>query len=378
MDELSMIREAYGEPAPPTLREMTEARARMFEEPASRRRVQVGWRFRAGLGLVAAGAAVAIAVTVTGSGSPAPPTVDLGKRAVLAAAERAAAQPTGRYWFSDQIQGRSFVMRPESGEYAIVGAHSEGFQWAGARTGDGGAFYGRDLPARPLTPQDAAAWKRAGSPGTFRVWEKDHYSTYTRGTTQWKANREGASRGGTFLVGGRTMTVAQIQGLPTDPGALAKMFFDSGGKAGVPVPAGRPMSPSDKMLVTSDLLELSPLPPKVRAGLMRALAAQPGIRAVGRATDPLGRTGVALAAADEPVRVDAGLGAPPQEQGEYRVRSELVFDRRDGMLLAEQRVLTRPGGAYRTREPGFVIGYWAVRDSGWTDTKPKPPTGLPS
>ncbi|MEV0661619.1 hypothetical protein ACIBI3_05470 [Actinomadura luteofluorescens] len=377
MDELSTIREAYGEPAPPTLREMTEARARVFEEPVSHRRVRVGWRFKAGLGLLASGTAVAVAVTVTGSGSPAPPTVDLGKRAVLAAAERAAAQPTGRYWFSDQIQGKAFIMRPKTGEYAIVGAHSEGFQWAGAKSGDGGAFYGRDLSARPLTPQDAAAWKRAGSPKTFRVWAKDHYSTYTSDATPWKANPMGASHGGKFLVGGRTMTVAQIQDLPTDPRALARMFFDSG-RAGVPVPAGRPMSPADKMLVTSDLLELSPLPPKVRAGLMRALAAQPGIRALGKAADPLGRTGVALATADESVRVDGELGAPPAERGEYRVRSELVFDRRDGMLLAEQRVLTRPGGAYRTREPGFVIDYWAVRDSGWTDARPKPPSGLPS
>ncbi|MEV4005566.1 CU044_5270 family protein [Actinomadura sp. NPDC049753] len=379
MDELKMIREAYGDPVPPTLPETTEARARMFEGPVPRRRVRLGWRFRAGLGVLASGAAVAVAVTVTGSGSPAPPAVDLGKQAVLAAAEKAAAQPTGRYWFSDQIQGQSYVMRPKTGTYAIVGAHSETFSWSAAERGGGEAFYGRDLPARPLTPRDAAAWRRAGSPDEFRVWSNDHYWTYDRKATKWEVDDPDPKGGGRFFVRGERLTVQDIQNLPEDPAALARRFYRPGppkDRAAVR-PLDRVMDAGGRLRVTADLLENAPLPPRVRAGLMRALAAQPGVRSLGAATDPLGRTGVALAVDDQVSKVDGEYGAPRQEQGEYRSRSELVFDRETGDLLAEQDVLTVPGGAYREQPPGFVINYWVVRNTGWTDAVPKPPARLP-
>ncbi len=68
MDELRTIREAYGEPEPPTLREMTEARAATAGRRA--RRVRFGWQLRLGVGVAAAGAAVAAAVAVTAPGSP--------------------------------------------------------------------------------------------------------------------------------------------------------------------------------------------------------------------------------------------------------------------------------------------------------------------
>ncbi|WP_149260490.1 CU044_5270 family protein [Actinomadura sp. K4S16] len=387
MDELRAISEAYGEPAPPTLREMTEARARMFQEPASRRRVRLGWRFKAGLGVVASGAAVAVAVTVTGSGSPAPPApaVDLGRQAVLAAAEKAAAQPTGKYWFSDQIQGQSYIMRPKTGAYAIVGAHSETFFWSAAERGGGNVGYGRDLPARPFTERDAAAWRRAGSPKEFRVWSNDHYWTYAQKATKWETDDPDGEGGGRFYVqgtGGKELTVEEIQNLPDDPDALARMFFtlDTPRDRLIARRAKRasPALPASRWLgVTASLLEDVPLPPRVRAGLMRALAAQPGVRSLGAATDPLGRTGVALAVDNPVAKVDGEFGAPPQERGEYRSRSELVFDKETGELLAEQDVLTVPGGAYREQPPGFVINYWVVRDTGWTDTVPKPPAKLP-
>ncbi|WP_021600368.1 CU044_5270 family protein [Actinomadura welshii] len=397
MDELRTIREAYGEPAPPTAREIADARAVWDGKPA--RRTLFGWPARLGLGIVAAGAAAAVAVAVTAQGSPeAPPSrVDLGRQAVLAAAAKAELMPTGKYWYTDQIQGQSYMMRPKTGSYAIVGAHSETFQWAAAKQGGGEAFYGRDLPSRPLTAKDEAAWRRAGSPTKFKVWSNDHYYTYGQKTTGWEVDDPDPAGGGKYFVQGtgRSLTVAEIQRLPTDPEALATMFYapkpprDSKGvrpferKAGRPLdrkavrPLDRMSTPSAKLGVTAALLENTPLPPKVRAGLMRALAAQPGIRSLGKATDPLGRKGVALATEDRPSTVDGEYGAPPEEQGTYKARSELVFDPATGELLAEQLVLTEPGGAYRDREPGFVINYWLVRDTGWTDAKPKPPAKPP-
>ncbi|MCP9980913.1 CU044_5270 family protein [Actinomadura madurae] len=337
-----------------------------------------------GLGIVAAGAAAAVAVAVTGQGSPgAPPSrVDLGRRAVLAAAAKAELMPTGKYWYTDQIQGQSYMMRPKTGSYAIVGAHSETFQWAAAKQGGGEAFYGRDLPARPLTEKDEAAWRRAGSPTKFKVWSNDHYYTYGQKTTEWEVDDPDPAGGGKYFVQGtgRSLTVGEIQRLPTDPGALAKLFYtpDRDAKNKAVRLRDRKMTPSVKLGITASLLENTPLPPKVRAGLMRALTAQPGIRSLGTATDPLGRKGVALAAEERPSTVNGEFGAPPEEQGTYKARSELVFDPATGELLAEQLVLTEPGGAYRDREPGFVINYWLVRDTGWTDAKPKPPPSDPS
>ncbi|WP_396448422.1 hypothetical protein [Actinomadura sp.] len=391
MDELQMIREAYGEPEPPTPRQMTEARARVLAEPGLHRK-RHGWRIKAGLGAVAAGAAVAVAVTVTGSGSPAPPSrVDLGRQAVLAAAEKAAAQPTGTYWFSDRIDGQSYIVRAKTGGYAIVGAHFESFRWAGAKAGTGEAFYGRDLPARPLTPRDERLWRKAGSPAKFRVWSNDHYYTYDTSRTPWRANAPDPHGGGTWLNDDRT--TEDILALPADPGALAEMFFDPDESR---EPAKPPtnererklaemrrqkreavMGPRNKVLLVGRVLSGSPVPPDVRAAFIRALAAQPGITAIGETADPLGRKGVALASASSTTKITAEWGAPPEEQGEFGSREEIIFDRATGGVLATQRVLTAPGGPYRDREPGFVISYGIVRDTGWTDTVPEPPAKPP-
>jgi hypothetical protein len=64
---------------------------------------------------------------------------------------------------------------------------------------DSDAFYMRDLGAHPLTPADRAAWRKAGSPSTWRVWSNDHYATLS--------SKPGASYGtvpGTWGQGERT------------------------------------------------------------------------------------------------------------------------------------------------------------------------------
>ncbi|WP_131739918.1 CU044_5270 family protein [Actinomadura roseirufa] len=401
MDELRMIREAYGTAAPPTPEETGAARALLWAEPAPGvapaarraagpggflRRPRFGWRLNAGLGLVAAGAAAAVAVAAIGSGAPDAPSsrpgrIDLDKQAVLAAASKAEQAPTGDYWHSEQIQGQSYIIRPKTGSYAIVGAHSETFTWSGAKSGLGQGFYGRDIPSRPLTPQDEKLWRKDGSPAKFKVFSNDHYSDYGRGKGPWRMDPQRPKDGGTWLDG---MTTEQVQDLPTDPGQLAKLFFHGfglkGPKAKAMAKAGKkdgPLTPAQAVLRVEDVLETAPVPPAVRAGLMRALAAQPGVRALGTAVDPLGRKGVALGA-DEPVtRITGQYGDPAADRGEYGSRVELIFDAKTGALLAQQRVLTRAGGPYRDQRPGFVINYWVVRDSGWSDAKPKPPADLP-
>ncbi|WP_433475840.1 hypothetical protein ACQPZP_01675 [Spirillospora sp. CA-142024] len=411
MDELQMVREAYGEPTPPTLREMTDARAAMFGKPP-RTRVRFGWRLKAGVGVVAVGAATAVAIAAVGSGSPAPPgspaEVDLDKKAVLAAAEKAEGQPTGKYWYSDSFDGQSYVIRAKTGTYAITAASSESFNWTGAKSGMGEAYYNRDLPARPATARDEALWRKAGSPSTFRVRGDGRYITYTTRAPKWRSsgpevgtNPDG---GGQFVgPGPGPATLEDLQKLPTDPAKLAKLFLSpgqgdpSGGNPSGADPSGRNPSGADpsgrnpsgadpsgaglsgadpsgrrgagpansyaQIWRTASVLG-GPIPPKVRAGLMRALAAQPGLRAIGRATDPMGRTGVALATDD-------------RAETSYRARDVIIFDQRTGALLSVQHELTKPGGEYAEMKPGFVINYKLDRSSGWTNTKPKPPAELP-
>lgn len=401
MNETARVRRLLGEPPPPSAEASARALARLEEAMApGRRRVRpsrAGRRFgrplQLGAGLVAAGAAAAVAIVATGQGSPgsppdAPPaSVDLGRQAVLVAADRAAEQPTGNYWSAERLSGQAYVVRAKTGTYAIFGAHDETFNWAGAKKGMGEAYYSRDLPARPQTPQDEALWRKAGSPSAIRVWSSDHYSTYSTKATEWRSEGPEVGLdpkgGGIFL----DKTVEELRHLPTDPAKLAAMFLDDDAmrraagldpkraKAeGARMGAGQ--TATLKIMRVSALLG-TPLPPKVRAGLMKALAAQPGVHAIGRVTDPLGRRGVALAAGDRDVTVTAEYGTPKDEQGTYRARQTIVFDERTGALLSRQYVLTKPGGPYARMKPGFVIEYQAVRAAGWTEAKPKPPAELP-
>ncbi|MFI0410526.1 CU044_5270 family protein [Actinomadura sp. 3N508] len=400
MDELRVVERAYGEPAPPTMEETAEARARMFGE-APRRRARFGWRVKAaGVGVVAVGAAAAVAVAAVGAGDPAGgggvarvgPEVDLGKAAVLVAAENAAKQEIGKYWFSDDVSGQSYVVPARTGAYVIVGAHTEAFRWAGAEPKSATGSAWRMIPARPQTPADAAAWRKAGSPVKIRAWSGDKWLTLnTVEKMGWETDHSDPSGGGTWYA---RMTTEELQNLPTDPKKLAEKFLTDEAlqwrAVGVPSPeklkelekerGPLPKHEFDsfaKLGAVGGLIANSPVPPKVRAGLMRAAADVPGVAAIGEVKDPLGRTGVALASASRTVEVTGESGTPRERQGTYQARKELVFDKETGEVLASQYVLTKPGGPYKDRRPGFVIDYMAVRDMGWTDTKPKPPIELP-
>ncbi|MEU8802452.1 CU044_5270 family protein [Spirillospora sp. NPDC048819] len=399
MDELRMIKEAYGEPVPPAPRETAEVRARMFGAPRSARS---GWRLRAGLGVVAVGAATAVAIAAVGSGGPSTGggvagggpqgEVNLGKEAVLVAAENAAKQEIGKYWFSDDVGGQSYVVQADTGSYVMVGAHTESFRWTGAEPGSAAGGAWRMLPARPQTPDDLAAWKKAGSPTKIKAWSGDKWLTLnTAEKTAWDVEPSDPSGGGEWY--GR-MTTEELQNLPADPEKLTEKFLTDEAMrwraVGLPSPEKlkeleekrgplpkREFDSFSKLGVVGGLIANSPVPPKVRAGLMRAATAVPGVEAIGEVVDPLGRRGVALASASRTIEITGETGTPPERQGTYKARKELVFDKETGEVLASQYVLTKAGGPYKDRRPGFVIDYTAIRDMGWTDTKPAPPAKLP-
>ncbi|MEO3825943.1 hypothetical protein [Actinomadura sp. B10D3] len=398
---MDQVRDLLQEPPPPS-QEVTAKALSMLEDAmapggghvrAPRPRRRFGWPVKLGAGLVAVGAAAAVAIALTGqgsSGSPGSPgtpgTVDLHRKAVLAAAAKAELAPTGKYWHTNSLDGQSYIVRAKTGTYAIVGAASESFHWAGVKKGSGEAYYNRDLPARPLTPQDEAAWKRAGSPKSFRVWSNDHYFTYRAKATPWRSHGPEVGvlpeGGGEFLG----KSIEEWQNLPADPARLAEILLGKGDAARRGAdPSGSGSDPRMKAEAlqesdiwrTASILSNAPVTPKVRAALMRALAARPGIQAIGTVADPLGRSGVALAAGERTTTIDGEWGGPKAERGTYSHRQMIVFDPRTGGLLAVQDTLTKPGGPYAEMKPGFVINYVATRSEGWTHTKPKPPAELP-
>ncbi|XRQ09792.1 CU044_5270 family protein [Actinomadura welshii] len=401
MNEMERVRRLLREPPPPSPEVSAKALTLLEAEAAGDgKRVRVGrrrfgWAPRIGTGLVVAGAAAAVAIAAVGPGDPsggggAPAgEVSLGKEAVLVAAENAAKQESGEYWFSGEVGGQSYVVEAATGSYVMVGVLTEGFRWAGAEPGSATGSAWRMLPARPQTPKDAAAWKKAGSPARIKVWSGDkHLTLNTAEKTAWEVDHSDASGGGQWY--GR-LTTEELQKLPTDPEKLTEKFLTDEAVqwriAGAPslekyeqVRKDLPERKVDsvmKLSVVSGLIGNSPVPPDVRAGLIRAATALPGVAAIGEVTDPLGRTGVALASESRTVTVTGESGTPPERQGTYQARKEVVFDKETGGLLASQYVLTKPGGPYKDREPGFVIDYSAVRDMGWTDTKPTPPAEQP-
>ncbi|WP_034484569.1 hypothetical protein [Actinomadura oligospora] len=413
MDELDALRMLAADPTEESvaagrvrLEAETRGPARRRGRPFSMPRLTLFTGF--GLTLVGAGAAAAV-MMASGTATPrAPGTPSGADGTFMEVAAKADLLPSGRYWYSDQIQGQSYMQRPKTGPYAIFGAHSETYRFVGAQKKDGSGFWGRDLPSRPASPEDEAAWRRAGSPSSFRVWSNDHYYVYRDKATPWVNDQAGQGAGGEFTGFGfrekraagekTTMTVADFAALPTDPSVLAKRMFPrlTGRAALDPLALDtmsqeqlrkllentasippRDMTPREKIFEAGSALKDSPLPPKVRAALMRALAAQPGIRTVKNTQDPLGRPGVALVA--DPVKrtVTGEYGTPKNEQGTYSESEELVFNEKTGELLSQQNVLVEPGGPYVARKAGSVLSYWIVRSGGWTNTKPHPPVKLP-
>ncbi|WP_141956635.1 CU044_5270 family protein [Actinoallomurus bryophytorum] len=335
------------------------------------------------LPLVALGAAAATAVALlvvpgttparTGHNAPSPRALS----GVLLAAQNAEALPTGKYWFADQVMADTYVVRAKTGDYAISAFGSEDFRWIAAKVnkGDGGAS--RDLGFRPVSAADTAAWRRAGSPSTLRVRVDDHYDTLRSAPgrwTTWKSKLLGGtsdSSGGRFQLG---LTVKQLEELPTDQEKLAKLLFQPDklfGKRGLAVdPADTKWAAVDRLNLVRAMLS-GPVTPRSQAALMRVLKAQPGIREIGRVTDPLGRKGVALVT-DFP-----GVIRGSSEKVPYGSQLRLLFDLKTGKYLGDQEVLTRPGGEYASQKPGFVMRYAMTSGSGWTDDKPTHPAKPP-
>jgi hypothetical protein len=144
-----------------------------------------------------------------------------------------------------------------------------------------------------------------------------------------------------FDVLNRFLTYAELQRLPTDPGELEGYLL------AIPLP---PIPVSDRLFGACLRLAEIPAKPAVRAAAFRLLSGLPGLTALGRVRDPLGRIGVGVG--------NPGSGDPGQE---------LIIDPSTGALLAFEDVVSVHGHV-------TVTYYEALVESGWTN-KVQPPSG---
>jgi hypothetical protein len=288
-----------------------------------------------------------------GAGAGTVPRADGANRLLLAAAERSAVTPAtrGRYF---TLQTEYGILLPVTagggGSYAVMQRALSQYWLAGPGAGRSWVM-DQSLGAKPATPADEAAWRRAGSPAVLEVTRPKPASL---STAPGKLSGNPVDQRRIFGIGDEAMTVADLGKLPTDPAALRKALlarFDGGG-GDMPTDRGQWL-----LGVTASVLVDLPVGNTVRAAAFRLLADLPGVRDLGPVRDVRGRTGQAVAfVQDSPVI------------GSFEVR--LIIDPDTGQALGQERRAVRPKGPWSWITPGDLAGYQAVVASTYTNDDP--------
>ncbi|MGI5166369.1 hypothetical protein ACQEU3_18630 [Spirillospora sp. CA-253888] len=376
---MKTIRDAYGDPAPPTMRETAQARALLGQAPAPRRR-----GLAVGLGVLATGAAAAVAVAALGAGgggvapSPSAQAAPSAKQMVLAAAHKAEKRSAKRYLTVHNQHCFALPVRAETGAY-LMRTCDETWQWAARDRAKDSAIWSRNLPIEPLSPQDAELWKKAGSPRKLPYQEdpKRYPDMYKVDPTPWKEDPSDRNEnsGKFFLSGlGREVTAAQLQ----DPAVVRQAVKQAMAREKKMPPGARapgrqaagPQGAGQAVVGVTIALQDLPLPPKGWAEVIRVLSDVPGVRAVGRVTDPIGRPGVAL----------EGLRTAGRDIGGHSLMERVIFDPETGELLASTSTIVDPGSGKGAafgegHRKGVVVSSDVSIRREWTDQRPTSPEG---
>ncbi|GAA1283964.1 hypothetical protein Psi02_34400 [Planotetraspora silvatica] len=373
MDDLKMVRDAYGEITPDPQME-TRIRARLAHEggrTASRPGFLRG-RAGIGLGLLATAAAAAVAVAAVGIGTGggsgtapvagAPATELSAKSILLAAADQAATESAGRYWRLHMISGSSGKVEGADA-YTIFGPNEfEG--WRSPSTQETDFTFQRELAAYPLTAEDKAAWKEAGSPTSFKVRNNADFITYKATDGAWTEQRatpkdkKFAAESFKQLCArpdaaakcppSAQMTWSEKEKIASDPARFQELLFPK---------AAPGTSPANKLMQGFNFLIEQPASPAIRAKAFRVLADLPGVRSVGKVKSLDGRSGVGIAAEGEMID---GSGAT----FEYQV----ILDPKTHKVIGDKQTIV--GGTYRGLGAGTVLVEQSVMQAGWTGDTP--------
>lgn len=377
----------------------------------------------AALAATAAGAAVAVLVSTApapapGSGpapahrsaasAPRPPKVlarpphhvtahPLSARQVLlTAAQHVDAGPaSGNYWRVKLVGGYTFPAGTTAHPYDITVTTSAD-QWNPRTPGVKEWAIFQDLGARPATAADTAVWRAAGSPkswhsglsarlknswlGGFPVQWMDTLAATTSPSPTTASST--VSDGTVGYVEGDLpgLNAAQFSALPSSEPAIAKLLGDY--YAQLRYCARNPKCSTKDQIIWAEAVMLlqDPVSAQVRAAAFRVMAGLPGVRSLGLMTDPLGRTGYALAPAGQ------DPNAVPQDFNPLRV---ILIDPHTGSLLATEELGPMPrtlhclsfdsknrcaGSAYVGRSYRYQVDdFVAVISESWTNAAPVPP-----
>jgi hypothetical protein len=351
-------------PVDPATRDAELARAmRGAPAPAPRRRFRPVWGLAA-----AATAVVATAAFVALPDDPGPPPTATpsaperldAKAVLLAAANTVTRDAKPRhlaYWHTSMIHRTAYRV---AGGYTFVQDRREDV-WTPFDVHRKIVIETTVLGARPATPQDEAAWRRAGSPATVR------FQTGTRklkgGTLSTKPkppqrSSSALTDGDKVFWLGRNVSVADLLALPGDPAKLRASLLRWYDGHGTESSSTKMASDTWLFTVATALVNgVMPVTPQVRAAAYRMLSALPSVRSLGAVKDPAGRHGVAIAFTE---RTPNGV-----------VEHRLVIDKATGNALAEVLVIRTPGGVNAVLPAGTTLSATTVLTSAWTDAGPR-------
>ncbi|MFF5248715.1 CU044_5270 family protein [Streptosporangium sp. NPDC000095] len=297
----------------------------------------------AGLGGASVVAATFLLGQVTPSATPSPTATSSGTTLssasiLLAAAAKAEAAPHGAYWHLKELythqplwpySENNITYRLETSTLSERWVAKDGRTWIGHR----------QLPTRPL---DTKAWRRDGSPTEWPIGRDGGAYSTSPGKPMFFQNKKKHR----LYWSATPMTLKEIEALPADPEALKKRAakairrdrdFTGSVEAGLPD------------TLASLLYEL-PASPQVRSAAYQALATLPAVRVEGPTTDPQGRPGIA-------VTFPIQAGQPAQ--------TRLIIDPDTSKVLTVATI-----GMPKEKGDGGRV----VLESGWTDTRPSPPS----
>lgn len=352
MDDIAQIRTLMSVP-PPTSEVVAEGRALLtaaFQE-STRREPTVGRIRRAvraarwtALGAGLLGVAATTAVVLSSSQAPAPvpghSVTTLSARDVfLAAADSTSRTPaTGKYWVRKAVNGKQRGAPDNS--YTLENTTSNEI-WAPRTPGGRMWLISKEQGVAPATPEDEKAWRAAGSP---RSWTY-HDPEFTLRAEPGERNAEWDDTGKFLTLLNTPMTPEVLNALPTTPEGIRAYLEKviAKGYGSEPIDMNAELYGYGTQLVMN-----FPVSPEVRAAVYRMCAALPGVTALGKVTDPLGRTGQAVSFQEGPA-----------------VRTRFVLDTATGQPLASESTFTYRGKQYET--------YTAIDSIAWTDEEPALP-----
>ena len=270
---------------------------------ASQRGRRHGTRVRivAGVGLVSVVATLVALVVLDSPGAPTNAAAAALTKLARVAADQPASSPVpaGEYVYSASVGveliSQVHEQQPSSSTrqtFSVVAPVTRQV-WIAAN-GSGRLVQTYGTP-RFLTPADRAAWIVDGKPAVLQPSSNVN-----------SLEAKGALSG------------PSLAGLPTDPKLL---LADIEARKVEDAPSGE----SYTFKIVGDLLQETDASPALRAALYHVAAEIPGVTFVGTVSDPVGRSGIAVA-------YTSG--------GE---RHELIFDPRTSALLSEETVVTNPG-----------------------------------